>query len=105
MDDFNAELKNVKDKLIVVEFFHPYSKVKSTSIDATLDQLAEKYASKLVVLKINIDESEPELFSLVRGSEFPKFHFYKKEQNGVKIVDFSGADVKKLEQTVAELIN
>lgn len=101
MDEFNAEMAQAKDKLAVIYFYTPYGK-ENHRVDAVLEQLAEKYGSKLLVLTVDIDASEFELFGIVRGSEFPTFIFYKNLEH---VEQFSGADVQKIEQTITKLIN
>lgn len=100
MDEFNDEMAQAKNKVAVIYFYAPYGK-ENKRVDAVLDQLTEKYGSKLLVLSVNIDESH-ELFNLVRGSKFPTYMFYK---NLKHVEQFSGADVEKLKQTITKLIN
>lgn len=102
MDEFNDKIGKAKDKLSVVYFYSPYNK-ENKRVDIALDQLAATHASKLLVLSVNIDEiTQLELFSIVRGREFPTFIFYKNLEHADQ---FSGADVQKLEQTITRLIN
>lgn len=101
MDEFNAEMAQAKDKLAVIYFYSPYGK-ENQRVDAVLSQLSGKYGSKLLVLSVDIDASEFELFAIVRGSEFPTFIFYKNLEH---VEQFSGADVQKIEQTITKLIN
>lgn len=100
IDEFNAGMAQAKDKLVIIYFYSPHGK-ENHRIDAILDQMAEKYGSKLLVLTVDFD-TEFKVFGIMRNSETPTFTFYK---NFEHVEHFSGADVQKFEQTITNLIN
>lgn len=100
ISEFNAGFAHAKDKLVVI-YFYTLNDNNNQRIEAVLEQLAEKYGSKLLVLTVDF-ATEYKLFDLMRHSNAPTFAFYK---NFEHVAHFTGADIKKLEQTITEHIN
>lgn len=99
-NDFDNQVKNAESKLVVVDFYATWCK-PCKYIYPTLAIFAEKYASELVVLKVDVDE-QTELTEKYQVTGMPTFVFLK---NGEKVEEFTGADREKLENTIKALIN
>lgn len=124
--DFDDQLKVAGDKVVVVDFFATWCG-PCKMIAPTLEDLAGKHASSLVVLKVSewtyahfdlvisfvyfitnfnlfrqvdVDECE-DLAMRYDISSMPTFIFIK---NGEKIDSFSGANREKLEKTILQHI-
>lgn len=97
--DFDNQVKNAGSKLVVVDFFATWCR-PCKYIYPTLAILADKYADKIVVLKVDVDE-QAELVEKYQVEGMPTFVFLK---NGEQVELFSGADRKKLESTIKSLV-
>lgn len=99
--DFDEQLKNAGDKIVLVDFFATWCGPCKT-IAPHLKTLAEKYQSQVVVLKVDVDELYD--FAAIRYdvNSMPTFIFFK---NGENVKRFSGADSQKIEDTIKSLIN
>ncbi|XP_055294822.1 thioredoxin-2-like [Sitodiplosis mosellana] len=98
--DFDEQIKNAGDKLVVVDFFATWCGPCKV-IAPVLEKLAQQYASNLVVVKVDVDECE-DLAMRFDISSMPTFVFLKK---GEKVEVFSGANPDKLEKTIVQYLN
>lgn len=99
-NDFDDQVKNAGSKLVVVDFYTQLC-LPCKHIYPTLTILADKYRTKMVVLKVDADEHAA-LSKKYHPSGMPTFLFFK---NGEKIEEFTGADRKKLEHIVKALVD
>jgi thioredoxin 1 len=97
-DEFNEELEKAGSLLVVVDFFATWCG-PCKIIAPKLEEFAERYADKIVVLKVDVDECE-DLAIKYNISSMPTFVFIK---NGVQVDSFSGANVDKLEKHIIQL--
>lgn len=90
--DFDSRLDAAADKLVVVDFFATWCGPCKV-IAPKLEEFQNKYADKLVVIKVDVDECE-DLAAKYNISSMPTFLFIKNKN----VVDqFSGANADKLE--------
>lgn len=54
-EDFDNQLKNAGDKVVLVDFFATWC-MPCVTITPYLDNFAEKYSGRLLILKIDVDE-------------------------------------------------
>lgn len=97
-DEFNDQLKNAGDKLVVVDFFATWCG-PCNNIAKHVESLAQKYASQVVVLKLNVDKvgdvaNDFKVFGL------PTFIFFKK---GEVVQRWEGADIAAIEELTNKL--
>lgn len=98
-EDFDNQVKNAGGKLVVVDFFATWCR-PCKCIYPTLAKLAHRYASKIVALKVDVKE-QAKLVEKYQVAGMPAFLFLK---NGKQVDLFTGADRKKLENTIKSLI-
>lgn len=118
-DDLQAQIKSAGDKLIVIDFFATWCG-PCKMISPKLTELSQKYAEKVLVLKVScrqiwindefltkhnlvqvdVDECE-DIAMEYNVSSMPTFVFFK---NGNKIEEFAGANAEKLEKTIVKNI-
>ncbi|XP_058451659.1 thioredoxin-2-like [Malaya genurostris] len=90
--DFDTRLDSAGDKLVVVDFFATWCG-PCKAIAPRLEECQNKYADKIVVVKVDVDECE-DLAARYNISSMPTFLFIK----GKSVLDtFSGANSEKLE--------
>lgn len=97
---FDDELQKAGNLLVVVDFFASWCG-PCKIIAPKLEEFAERYADKIVVLKVDVDECE-ELAVQYNISSMPTFVFIK---NGEQVDSFSGANADKLEKSIIRLTN
>lgn len=97
--DFNNQVKNAGNKVVLVNFFAIWCP-PCKFISPYLDTFAQKYASQLVVLKVDVDK-HVKLSEKYRVASMPTFIFLK---NGESVERFSGAERIKIENTIKALI-
>lgn len=73
--NFQKEVMDVKDKLVMVDFWATWCG-PCRALGPVVEELAEAYAGKVVVGKVNVDE-EPELAAQFRVSSIPSVFFLK----------------------------
>ncbi|XP_070492838.1 thioredoxin-2 [Chironomus tepperi] len=95
--DFNSQLEAAGEKLVVVDFFATWCG-PCKMIAPKLEEFSVKYADRVVVLKVDVDECE-EVAVKYNISSMPTFVFIK---NGQKVDSFSGANADKLEKTILQ---
>uniref|UniRef100_T1E2P3 Thioredoxin n=1 Tax=Psorophora albipes TaxID=869069 RepID=T1E2P3_9DIPT len=93
--DFDSRVEAAGDKLIVVDFFATWCGPCKV-IAPKLEEFQNKYADKIVVLKVDVDECE-ELAVKYNISSMPTFVFIK---NKAPVDNFSGANAEKLESYI-----
>jgi len=95
VDDFEGQLVKAEDKLVLVDFFATWCG-PCKMIAPKLDEFATKYADKLVILKVDVDECE-DLATTYQIASMPTFVFIK---NTKVVTQFSGANAAKLEELI-----
>ncbi|XP_058815830.1 thioredoxin-2 [Topomyia yanbarensis] len=93
--DFTTRVEAAGDKLVVVDFFATWCGPCKV-IAPKLEELQNKYADKIVVVKVDVDECE-DLAAKYEISSMPTFLFMK---NNTVLDTFSGANAEKLEQYI-----
>ncbi|XP_055598696.1 thioredoxin-2-like [Uranotaenia lowii] len=97
--DFDSQLEAAGDKVVVVDFFATWCGPCKV-IAPKLEELKNKYADKIVVLKVDVDECE-DIAVKYNVTSMPTFVFIKNK----KVEDqFSGANAEKLEAYIKKLI-
>lgn len=96
--DFDAQLEAAGDKLVVVDFFATWCGPCKV-IAPKLEEFADTYKDRIVVLKVDVDECEnvTERYNI---TSMPTFVFIK---GGVEKDSFSGANAEKLEKFILQL--
>ncbi|KXJ77338.1 thioredoxin-2 [Aedes albopictus] len=93
--DFDSKLESAGDKLVVVDFFATWCGPCKV-IAPKLEELQNKYAEKVLFVKVDVDECE-DLAAKYEISSMPTFLYIKNK----KVVDqFSGANAEKLEHYI-----
>lgn len=100
VDEFNEALEKAGSLLVVVDFYATWCG-PCKIIAPKLEEFAERYADKIIVLKVDVDECE-ELAIKYNISSMPTFVFIK---NGSQVESFSGANADKLEKYIVQLAN
>ncbi|XP_052869960.1 thioredoxin-2-like [Anopheles cruzii] len=98
-NDFNNKLESAGDQLVVVDFFATWCGPCKV-IAPKLEEFQNKYADKVVILKVDVDECE-DLAAQYNISSMPTFLFIKRKQ---VVQQFSGANAEKLENQIESLI-
>ncbi|KAG0713366.1 Thioredoxin [Chionoecetes opilio] len=96
-DDFNQQLKDAGQKLIVVDFYAVWCG-PCKMIAPKLQEMSEQM-NDVVFLKVDVDECE-EVAASFAVSCMPTFLFFK---DGKKVDSFSGANEEKIRQYIARL--
>ncbi|KAH8345247.1 thioredoxin-1 [Drosophila kikkawai] len=99
MNDYHKRLEAADEKLIVLDFYANWCG-PCKGMDSTVKALARKYASKAVVLKVDVDKYD-ELTERYKVRSMPTFVFLK---NNRRVGSFSGADEEKLTTMMAKLV-
>uniref|UniRef100_A0A1L8DU52 Thioredoxin n=1 Tax=Nyssomyia neivai TaxID=330878 RepID=A0A1L8DU52_9DIPT len=89
--DFDGKLESAKDLLVVVDFYAQWCG-PCKMIAPKLEELANQYSEKALVLKVDVDECE-ELAMRYNISSMPTFLFIKNKE---VVESFSGASGEKL---------
>ncbi|XP_053693574.1 thioredoxin-2-like [Sabethes cyaneus] len=96
--DFDSRLEAAGDKLVVVDFFATWCGPCKV-IAPKLEEFQNKYADKIVVIKVDVDECE-DLAAKYSISSMPTFLFIKDKS---VLESFSGANAEKLESNIKRL--
>lgn len=96
-EDLDAKLESAGDKLVVIDFFALWCG-PCKLIAPKLEECANKFGDKIVVLKVDIDECE-DIAVKYNISSMPTFVFIKK---GEQLDCFSGGNPEKLEQFIVQ---
>lgn len=99
MNDYIKRVEAADNKLIVLDFYANWCG-PCKAMDSTVKALARKYASKAVVLKVDVDKFE-ELTERYKVRSMPTFVFLKSNR---RVASFSGADEEKLTTMLAKLV-
>ncbi|CAL1590793.1 unnamed protein product [Knipowitschia caucasica] len=94
-DEFDAELEQAGNKLVVIDFTATWCGPCRT-IAPEFEKLAAQIPD-VIFVKVDVDEAA-ELSQHCGISCMPTFQFYK---NKVKVAEITGADLGKLKSTVA----
>lgn len=93
-------MKRAGRKLVVVDFSATWCG-PCKYIAPHLERFAKKYAGKIEVLKVDVDEHEDLAIGRYQVKSMPTFVFLK---NGKVVKRFSGANPAKIERTIDQLI-
>ncbi|EAA14367.3 thioredoxin-2 [Anopheles arabiensis] len=96
-EDFNNKLEAAGDQLVVVDFFATWCGPCKV-IAPKLEEFQNKYADKIVVVKVDVDECE-ELAAQYNIASMPTFLFIKRKE---VVGQFSGANAEKLENFIQQ---
>lgn len=99
-DDFELQLSNAGDKLIVIDFCANWCG-PCKIIAPKLEELATQYADRAVVLKVNVDENE-EITVEYNITSMPTFVFIK---DGEVLEVFVGGNSDKLAKTIEKYVS
>ncbi|CRK90569.1 CLUMA_CG004271, isoform B [Clunio marinus] len=95
--DFDSQLESAGELLVLVDF-HATWCGPCKMIAPKLEEFANAYADKIVIVKVDVDDCE-ELAMRYNISSMPTFVFIKK---GQQIDSFSGANAEKLEKYIIQ---
>jgi len=95
LTEFNQILADAGDLLVVVDFSAEWCG-PCKFIAPKLKEMAEEFAGKIKVVKVDVDEAE-DVAAHCGIRCMPTFMFYK---NSKKVTEFSGANAEKLRQTI-----
>lgn len=98
-DDFELQLSNAGDKLIVIDFCANWCG-PCKIIAPKLEELAIQYAERAVVLKVNVDDNE-EITGEYNITSMPTFVFIK---SGEVLEVFVGGNSDKLVKTIEKYV-
>lgn len=99
-EDFDNQINNAGDKLVVVDFFATWCG-PCNNIARHLDEFADKYESQVLILKVNVDELRNLAYKEFDVFAMPTFVFFK----GQKIVErYSDANEVRMEETINRLL-
>ncbi|KAH8390667.1 hypothetical protein KR215_009572, partial [Drosophila sulfurigaster] len=98
-NDFKTQLANAGEKLVVIDFFATWCS-PCKKIEPKLKELAQQYADKLIILKVDVNKCE-DIAMENNVSTIPTFLFLK---NSEKVDQFSGSNAAKLADTIAKHI-
>uniref|UniRef100_A0A182IJ03 Thioredoxin n=1 Tax=Anopheles atroparvus TaxID=41427 RepID=A0A182IJ03_ANOAO len=96
-EDFNNKLESAGGLLVVVDFYATWCG-PCKAIAPKLEEFQNKYADKIVVVKVDVDECE-DLAAQYNISSMPTFLFIKNKQ---VVTQFSGANADKLENHIQQ---
>lgn len=91
----------IKDSLIVVDFSASWCGPCNKIFPQIQEMSTNTKYTNVVFLEVDIDHNA-ELAEKCNIRSMPTFIFYK---NGVKVAEFSGANLEKLEQTINRYIS
>ena len=96
-DQFNQIIRDaIKDNLVVVDFSATWC-VPCNKIFPQIQEMSTKTKyTNVIFLQVDIDHNA-ELAEKCNIRSMPTFIFYK---NGVKVSEFSGANLERLEETI-----
>ncbi|XP_022222536.1 thioredoxin-2 [Drosophila obscura] len=93
--DLDAQLKQAGSKLVVLDFYATWCG-PCKMIAPKLAELATQYADNIVILKVDVDESE-DIAMDYNICSMPTFVFIK---NSSKVEEFAGANAQRLEDVI-----
>lgn len=99
-EDFDNKLKNAGDKVVLVDFFATWC-MPCVTITPYLDNFAEKYSGRLLILKIDVDELTDLAMGRFKIDLMPTFIYFK---NGEIVERFSGGSDAKIETAIQKYI-
>lgn len=97
--DFETEIDNAGDKLVVLDFYASWCG-PCKQIDPYLRKLVDNYKDRVIVLKINVDKFH-DICDYYKVKSMPTFVFIKNKR---RVSSFAGADANLLAQKMASLI-
>ncbi|XP_001355410.2 thioredoxin-2 [Drosophila pseudoobscura] len=98
-DDFDQQVTDAGDKLILIDFYANWCG-PCKIISPKLEELAQQYADRAVVLKVNVDENE-EITIRYNVTSLPTFVFIK---TGTVVDCFVGCNSEKLAKTMEKYV-
>ncbi|XP_056298179.1 thioredoxin [Pseudoliparis swirei] len=90
--EFRQILKDAGDKLVVVDFTATWCGPCKMIGPQFAEQESKPENANVIFLKVDVDEAE-DISKDCQISCMPTFHYYK---NGVKVFEFSGANIDTL---------
>ncbi|XP_017151632.1 thioredoxin-2 [Drosophila miranda] len=93
--DLDAQLQQAGNKLVVLDFYATWCG-PCKMIAPKLAELATQYADNIVILKVDVDESE-DIAMDYNICSMPTFVFIK---NTNKVEEFAGANAQRLEDVI-----
>ncbi|XP_001356371.1 thioredoxin-2 [Drosophila persimilis] len=93
--DLDAQLQQAGSKLVVLDFYATWCG-PCKMIAPKLAELATQYADNIVILKVDVDESE-DIAMDYNICSMPTFVFIK---NTNKVEEFAGANAQRLEDVI-----
>ncbi|XP_022227513.2 thioredoxin-T [Drosophila obscura] len=98
-EDLDQQVTEAGDKLIVIDFYANWCG-PCKIISPKLEELAQQYADRAVVLKVNVDENE-EITIQYNVTSMPTFVFIK---NGAVVDVFVGCNSEKLAKSMEKYV-
>lgn len=100
-EDFDTQMKNAGDKLVIVDFFATWCG-PCKSLAPYLPAFADKYESKVFIMKVDVDEHEELASGRFEVSSMPTIIYFK---NGQIVEKYSDSNSERMEETIIKLIN
>ncbi|XP_030568677.1 thioredoxin-1 [Drosophila novamexicana] len=98
VNDFYKRIEAAENKVVLLDFYATWCG-PCKEMDPMVKSLARQYASKAIVIKVNVDKFE-ELVEKYKVRSMPTFVFLKSNRSLGKIV---GADEHKLTRMMAKV--
>lgn len=99
MADFDKQVKNAGNKLVLIDFYATWC-APCNYIFPHLEKIAKRYAGKVEIISVDVDELEVLAVDRYHVKSMPTFVFLK---NGKVVKRFSGANPAKIERTIDQL--
>ncbi len=93
MDDFNKEVMQEKDKLVLVDFWAVWC-APCQYLNPVIAELAEEFKDKLKVVKVNVDEAS-DIASTYGIMSIPTVMFFKEGKQVKTMIGAQPLDVFK----------
>lgn len=100
-EDFDNQLKNAGDKLVVVDFYATWCG-PCGSLSHHLDAIADKFESKALIMKVNSDEQSKLAYRRFDVFYMPTIIYFK---NGQIVEQYSDANQHRMVETIERFVN
>lgn len=100
-EDFDNQLKNAGDKLVVVDFYATWCG-PCGNLARHLDGIADKYESKALIMKVNSDEQGKLAYGRYDVFAMPTIMYFK---NGQIVEQYADANHNRMEDTIQKFLN